>query len=385
MTDLRIGRDRVRLYGIGLALIGLTQLRFVAGVGHYWDWVDFYNAGAMAGTRALVDPAAHAAWGASHGLPVTAFAYMPAFAWLLAPMARLSIPWGFGFNAVIMAVVAVLAAMYAARVDGWTGGRVDGAAGGWRALDFRLSMYMTIGWAPVMAAIVTGQNSPLGLLISLVVIDGLGRDDEMRAGLGVAALCYKPTYALPFGLLLLVFRKWKAIGVVMACGAVWYALSAMATGGDWMWPRPYLESLAQYVGPDFAYNRFKSISLPGVLMLAGVPSGVAFGVGMVGLVAALVLLRRAGVFAAASLTGAIGVATSGHAWPYDAAMALPALWWTVGNVAEPWRTRVLVVAYAVAPLWLASHALHFDPFAVVIIGGAVLAVVYRNSIATRST
>jgi hypothetical protein len=385
MTDLRIGRDRVRLYGIGLALIGLTQLRFVANVGHYWDWVDFYNAGAMVGTRALVDPAAHAAWGVAHGLPVTAFAYMPAFAWLLAPFARLSIPWGFASNAAIMAVVAVLAAIYAARVDRWTGGAVDRNSGGPDALDSRTALYMTIGWAPVIAAIVTGQNSPLGLLLSLVVIDGLGRDDEVRAGLALAALCYKPTYALPFGLLLLVFRKWKAVGVVAACGIVWYALSAMATGGDWAWPRPYLESLSRYVGPDFAYNRFKSVSLPGVLMLAGISPGVAFGIGMASLVAALVLLRRAGVFAAASLTGAIGVATSGHAWPYDAAMALPALWWTVANVAEPWRTRVVVAAYAIAPLWLASHTLHFDPFALVVIGGAALPVVYRNSIATRST
>ncbi len=51
-----------------------------------------------------------------------------------------------------------------------------------------------------------------------------------------------------------------------------------------MWPRPYLQSLADYVGPDFAYNRYKAVSVPGVLMLAGVSSGVAFGIGMVLLV-----------------------------------------------------------------------------------------------------
>src|ERR1041385_2193068 len=49
---------------------------------------------------------------------------------------------------------------------------------------------------------------------------------------------------------------------------VWYASSALAAGGDWAWPRPYLQSLSQYVGPDFAYNRFKSVSLPGGLRLA---------------------------------------------------------------------------------------------------------------------
>ena len=134
MTDLRIGRDRVRLYGIGLALIGLSQLRFVSSVGHYWDWVDFYIAGATAGTRALLDPAAHAAWGAAHKIPVTAFAYMPGFAWLLAPAAHLSIPWGFALNAVLMSAMAIVAALLAARVY---------------SLDRAQAIYMTIGWAPV--------------------------------------------------------------------------------------------------------------------------------------------------------------------------------------------------------------------------------------------
>ena len=275
MTDLRIGRDRVRLYGIGLALIGLSQLRFVSSVGHYWDWVDFYVAGAMAGTRALVDPAAHAAWGAAHKIPVTAFAYMPGFAWLLAPAAHLSIPWGFALNAVVMSLLAIVAAMLAARVY---------------SLESAQAIYMTIGWAPVTAAVVTGQNSPLALVLSLVAIDGLARDDALRAGLAVGALAYKPTYALAFGLLLLAYRKWKALGVVAACGVVWYVASAYAAGGDWMWPRPYLQALGEYVGPDFAYNRYKAVSVPGVLMLAGVSSSVAFGIGMVLLVGALAWL-----------------------------------------------------------------------------------------------
>jgi hypothetical protein len=356
MTDLRIGRDRIHLYGIGLALIGLSQLRFVSSVGHYWDWVDFYVAGATAGTRALLDPAAHAAWGEAHKIPVTAFAYMPGFAWVLAPAAHLSIPWGFALNAVLMSLMAIVAAGLAARVY---------------SLDRAQAIYMTIGWAPVTAAVVTGQNSPLALVLSLVAIDGLARDDDLRAGLAVGALAYKPTYALAFGVLILAYRKWKVIGVVAACGVVWYVASAYAAGGDWMWPRPYLQSLADYVGPDFAYNRYKAVSVPGVLMLAGGSSGVAFGVGMVLLVGGLVWLRvrRVGVMQAASLTGAIAVATSPHAWPYDAVIALPALFWVAQNGKEPGRTRGIVIAYAVAPVWLASHALGFDPFAIVVIGG----------------
>ena len=372
MTGLRIGRERVRLYGIGLALIGLTQMRFVASVGHYWDWVDFYVAGAMAGTRALLDPAAHAAWGTAHGLPVTAFAYMPGFAWLLVPTSHLTIGWGFALNAVLMSLCALVASRLAARVYG---------------LDVGAALYMTIGWAPVTAAIVTGQNSPLGLLFSLVAIDGLQQGSALRTGLGVGALCYKPTYALPFAILLLIYRKWKAIGVVAACGVVWYVLSASAAGGDWLWPRAYLQSLAGYVGPDFAYNRFKSVSVPGLLMLAGVSASVAFGIGMVGLISALGWLRarKVEVVSAASLAGVIGVATSGHAWPYDAALALPALWWAVANVAEPWRTRGVVAAYAIAPLWMAAHTLRFDPLAIVVVGGAAALLAQRAKLTKGET
>jgi hypothetical protein len=56
------------------------------------------------------------------------------------------------------------------------------------------------------------------------------------------------------------------------------------------------------------------------------------------------------------------------------------LFWVASNGEEPDRTRGIVIAYAVAPLWLASHALGFDPFAVVVIvGTAALLVAAVNS------
>ena len=376
MPDLRIGMDRVRLYGVGLLLIGLSQLRFVKSVGHFWDWLDFYIAGAMAGTRALLDPAVHAAWGQSHNLPVTAFAYLPGFAWLLVPAAHVSLAWGFAINAVVMFAIAIGAALLAERVF---------------QVERRLGVLSVIGWAPIAAAIVTGQNSPLGLLLWMLALLGFARNQDSLIGLAVGALCYKPTYALPFIVLLFVLARWRALGVVIGCGVVWYALSVSASGGDWLWPANYLRSLAAYVGPDFAYNRFKAISLPGVLMLAGLSHGLAFAIGMVMLVAGIALLRKMPALEAASLTGLIGIAASPHAWPYDAAIALPALWWVMTKIAEPWRTRIVVAAYAIAPLWLASNVLHFDPFAIVIIGGALAALAqpirgyYLGSIITRST
>jgi hypothetical protein len=45
--------------------------------------------------------------------------------------------------------------------------------------------------------------------------------------------------------------------------------------------------------------------------------------------------------------------------------------WVIPPVAERWRTRIIVIAFAIAPLWLASNVIHFDPLAFVVIGGAI--------------
>jgi hypothetical protein len=310
----------------------------------------------------LLDAQAYHAWGVAHGLSVIGFPYLPGFAWILAPAANLSLAWGFALNAVLMAALAIVAGRLAARVY---------------SLDTELTTYMTIGWAPVTAAIVTGQNSPLGLVLSLFAIDGVARDDALRAGLSVGALCYKPTYALAFGLLLLTYKKWKAIAVLLACAAAWYVISALAAGGDWQWPASYVRMLGEMVGPDYSSNGSKAVSIPGVLILFGTSPHIAFAVGVAGLVGGLALLktREVSAFKAASLTGAICIATSMHAWAYDAAIALPALFWVAASTEEPWKSRSIAVAYATAPLWLASHTLRFDPLAVVVIAGTAILVV----------
>jgi hypothetical protein len=77
------------------------------------------------------------------------------------------------------------------------------------------------------------------------------------------------------------------------------------------------------------------------------------------------------------MAGLVGLAASPHAWPYDAAVALPAAFWVMTEVAEPWRTRIIVGAFAVAPLWLASNVIHFDLLALVIVGAAIVWLVGR--------
>ena len=354
-SPLRIGNERVRLYGVGLFLIGLAQLRVVASEGHFWDWPDFQIAGLTVGTRALLDPVARAAWGTAHNAATTAFAYMPGYAWLLYLPARLPIAWGFALNAIAMLAVCVVAAGVAARVY---------------SIDRRFALLAILAWAPTTAAILTGQNSPIGLLLWLSATLALVCQRDAAAGLFAGLLLYKPTYAIPVGLLLLFRRNWTAIGVAGLCGLVWYATSALAAANDWLWPSMYLKSLGGYVGPDFAYNAPKAVSLPGLLMRVGVSSNGAFAIGMLLLILAAWRVRNRPIVEAMSAMAIVGVATSPHAWPYDAVLALPALLWLVATIAEPWRTRWVIAAYALAPSWLLSHLLGVDLLAAPVLAGA---------------
>src|SRR5207245_7739074 len=82
---------------------------------------------------------------------------------------------------------------------------------------------------------------------------------------------------------------------------------------------------------------------------------------------------RAPILEAASMACLIGVAASPHAWGYDAALVLPAIFWFLGaGMAEPWRTRLVVAAYVVAPLWLFSRETGVSAVAVIVLVGAAV-------------
>ena len=83
-------------------------------------------------------------------------------------------------------------------------------------------------------------------------------------------------------------------------------------------------------------------------------------------------LRNAGALEAGSFITLAGLACSSHAWDYDAVLVLPAIFWTVTRVSEPLRTRAIILAYAIAPLWFFAHPFHIDTLAIVTVGGALL-------------
>jgi hypothetical protein len=83
-----------------------------------------------------------------------------------------------------------------------------------------------------------------------------------------------------------------------------------------------------------------------------------------------------------SCTSVLSLALSAHAWMYDAAIVLPALFYAMAKLAEPWRTRLIVAVYLLAALWMPiDAAIRFNPLAIITLGGATLCAValYRKA------
>ena len=354
-SPLRLSRERIVLYGSALIVLCLIQVRFVAAQ-HFGDWSAFWAAGATAGTADLLDPQRHGVWLAAHHLLRTIFPYLPGAAWFWYPFRALSLGAGYACSFVLMAAAAFGAAMLAARTY---------------ALPRSVTAVLTFAWAPLIAALATGQNSPLGLLLTMCAIAASVLQAPLAAGLAAGVLLYKLPYAIPFVLLFAVRRNVRALAMVALCAIAWYFISVSATGGDWSWPSHYLAALHGYFGADFRYNADKSLSIPAMLMRAGISPTLAFAAGAAIFAIALPLLARLPVLEAASFAPLIALACNSHTLPYDAALALPALFYLMTTAAELWRTRLICALYLAAPLWLLSGVFHFDVLAVLCDGLAL--------------
>ena len=361
---LTIARGRLRLWAAGLFLIGLAPILAAPFYGFH-DWPAFWSAGAVVGTGDLVDGNRLLAWQGSHGLSLSVFPYLPASALVLWPLAQLPLALTFWLWAIAMLACALLAARIGARVFG---------------LSVLAAVGATLAWAPVTGAIVIGQNTPLGLLVALLAMDALTArrasgpgSAEGRAGFFAGLLLYKPTLGLPLVGLLVLRGRWRALAVVAVAAVAWYAGSIIASGGDIAWPRTWIDTILGYVGQDAAVNADKAVSLPGLLVRLALPTVVVAAAAVALVALAIPRLRTAPIAEAAAGASLIGVAASPHAWGYDAVFVLPIIWWALaGGIVEPWRTRLIVAAYVLAPFWLISRQTQVSTLAVVVLGAAAI-------------
>lgn len=343
INPLRISLDRIWIYGACCALVvslPFLALRWFPKVAYLYDFACFWSAGATAGTRTLTDPDALNAWAHRHGMIAQPFSYLPGFAWAYAPLSRVNPLAGLAIEEALMAALFVAAALIAARIYGYNR---------WFCIA------ATLAWAPAINSIEVGQNAGLALVFVLATTWALREKRDAAAGLAAGLLLYKPTVALPMLLLLVVRRQWRALGVSTACAAGWYFVSVAASGGDWRWPAAYAHTMAWWLPMDFLAGSVKAFSLPTLLMAAGASLATASVVAAAIWLVALPVATRSPLLEAASMMPLVGLAASVHAWPYEAALALPAIFYAMGALREPPRTALLAAAYAATAILMVTR------------------------------
>jgi len=368
-VPLRLSVDRIRLYGVGCVIMGLSPfavllprwLRYGTSQG---DFANYWAAGSTVGTPVLMTPGALATWQSARHLAPQPFVYPPGFAWFYVPFAHMP---------PTVAMIAELLCMFAlCALAGWLLTEIYG-------FQPWFGQLVVFAWAPALLSVEIGQNTVLALVLMLAATLGLIRRNPILTGLAVGFLLYKPNEALTLVLLLAVRREWRALCIVAGCAAGWYLLSVPASNGDWAWPVRYLQIVHAWYIMDFPLNASKAFTLPGVLIESGVPALVAFGVAAAMILSALPLLARLPLLEAAAMATLVGLAANVHAWHYEAALLLPAIGYAIRYLHEPWRTRIVGATYiAVAIGMVTPQAAHL--LSIVCIGGTVwwIASGYRN-------
>lgn len=363
---LRLSAERIPLYGA--AFFALAALP--AYVAYPGDWERFWAGGATAGTSALLNQHQHTTFQLAHGTSVGVWTYPPAFAWAFVPAAHLPIVAGYALNFILTMCFVALSGWILAEAFGfqrWFG------------------VIAALAWEPAIYAADVGQTSAIWLLLISIAITGAVRRSPLVLGTAVGLLLLKPTIALPFVALLVVRKEWKACAIVALGSAVWYMASVAASGGDWGWIPHYATLVRSLLRADLGALH-NGITLPAVLIRLGAPSAAAFAAGVIVFLVLLPVLSRVTSVQAMSITSLLAIVVSPHAWPYDVAIILPALFYAMSDLTEPWRTRLVVAAYLLAAAWMPIVLVaKFNTLALLTLGGTVLCVaVWSRRIARLS-
>ncbi len=355
-VPLRISPDRVVLYGIALFVFGALP----ALLGHPGDWQRFWAGGATVGTSALFNEGEHIAFQAARGIGTGIWTYPPAFAWAFLPAAHLTIAVGYAINFVFMLILVGLSGSILAGIFGfqrWFG------------------VIAALAWQPAIYSGDVGQISAIWLFLIALAMAGATQGSSLIVGLAVGLMLLKPTIALPFVALLLVRKQWRACAIVAICAGAWYLASVAATAGEWAWIPHYIAVIRMLHDVDMG-ALYNGITLPMILIRLGAAQALAIAIGAIAFICFLPALSRANVLLAMSCTSVLSLALSAHAWMYDATIVLPALFYAMARLAEPWRTRLIVAEYLLAALWMPiDAAIRFNPLAIVTLGGAALCAV----------
>jgi len=222
-----------------------------------------------------------------------------------------------------------------------------------------------------------GQNTAISILLVVLLWRSLHEGRDVRAGMAVGLLLFKPPLALPFLGALVLARRWRGVGGALATAVALDLLGAAAT--DLSWPAAWADAVGFLDLADTPFNLENFVSFPGVAeAVLGLDSTAAQVVGVVtavavGSVAGVAWFREQGDLAPRiALTTAAALAMSPHALYYDA--GLLALVAVVAVDRRPSSLPWLGVAWSVGFTHLASGSLGFSPIVLLVVAALVFTI-----------
>ena len=211
--------------------------------------------------------------------------------------------------------------------------------------EFLPVLAATLAAYPMFRAILGGQNTPLSLLCAAGAAAALANGRDLTAGLWIGAWLFKPQFALPVGVMLMVRARNRRSFLIGLCavGAAYYLIAAAIAG--WGWPIWwYREGATAFAVADLVADRANGISfaelaapfhlVPVSWIASALLAGIALRMAWLG--------RHPLAVTAFALGTAVLIAP--HALYYDGGLAAMALIATAA-----WRPSTIP---AVAAIWL---------------------------------
>jgi hypothetical protein len=248
---------------------------------------------------------------------VLPYVYPPYFALGLAPLGALS------YSAAYMVWLAVDCLLLAGTMF-----LLESCAGlsGRRALVCR---FLALGFVPVVAALLEAQSTLLLLALFSAAFAALVAGRQALGGVALAVALVKPQYLLPFLVVLLVRRQWRALAAFAATALCLVAVPMVFFGASIN--SGYLQWLRDAVNHHGWYAYFNppqdNQTLAGIAQLL-FPSPAAAIVRLATVALALALLvhcalRSPDIDLPLGLAGVVGLLISPHVFSYDLALLLP--------------------------------------------------------------
>ncbi len=229
---------------------------------------------------------------------------------------------------------------------------------------FSLVLGVSVGAYPIFVGVLGGQNTAISLLLLAAIWRFLHDDRQELAGLTVAALLFRPQYAIPLIGLLFLGRHWRAISSALAGAIGVWAVNAALFGVGWV--TSWLRQVQPLLEADAEVNAVNEIAPIGFgQALLGADSIAAVAIGGIASIAVAATLAWIWWRGDLDLGARMAATTAGlmllgpHAIYYDSGIAIFAILLLVDRRHIDWR--VACVFWAAGFLQLAKDAVGASP------------------------